>query len=199
MSTRTGKCTNTVCMSTVLYIILVKGVQHLLKGVCTDSVRTYCDHDFLGLYCICVHGVSVVCPMHIPFTYTFNPQCSQYPLLSPLSRIFKRVPTDTQPIRVTSPMRRNRRKTFQLMWSCPANLVSSHGQLCFGSLQLLHSKIYIQFTPSVCVLLILLLSCACLYAPSSLPPLLLQRVCMALSLHLCTASSCGTCNLTQMY
>ena len=48
----------------------------------------------------------------------------------------------------------------------------------------MHACIYTFPTPPV-------------HPPPSLP--LLQRVCMALSLPLCTASSCGMCNLTQMY
>lgn len=151
-----GKCTNTVCMGTVLYTVCMGTVLRIycmhghcsIHYICVWMVFSICLKVYVQVLYVyplrswfswSVLYVYMVYLLFVPCTYLSRVHSilimfSQYPLLwSPLSRIFKRVPTNTQPIRVTSLMRRNRMETFQLMWSWPANLVRQ--QLCFGSLQ----------------------------------------------------------------
>ena len=102
--------------------------------------------------CTCSMNISrLLCSMHAPmafslyksertvhmvYTYICYLSCIHYTCIillmvslnlfpcPSLSRNFKCAPTSTLPIRATLLKRRNRRKTFQLMWSCPAYLVS---------------------------------------------------------------------------
>ena len=81
----TAKCTNTVCMSTVLYIMWMNGVQHLLEGVCTDIIHTYCDNDCLGLYCMCTQCICCLSNAHTLHMYI---QSSVLSLSSPVITSF---------------------------------------------------------------------------------------------------------------